>query len=90
MELMKVKHSCLRCEEDEFEADCKDFFTIRGAARKQELISQQNTICRRCRPVISLLPLLIYFLTSAASTAKTKHPPRLQRGARVVGGGSRR
>lgn len=55
------------------------------AARKQELISQQNTICTRCRPVISLLPLLIYFLTSAARPLQPKLNPREGRG----GGGQR-
>lgn len=55
------------------------------AARKQELISQQNTSCTRCRPVISLLPLLIYFLTSAARPLQPKLNPREGRG----GGGQR-
>lgn len=39
------------------------------------LISQQNMICMRCRPVISPLLLLIYLLTSAVLLLQPERNP---------------
>lgn len=69
---------------------CTGFLRLKetgGAAEKQGLISQQNMICARCRPVISSLPLLIYFLTSKVLLLQPEQNPREEgRGARAGDG----